>query len=108
MRAPMTVAAVCVLLACLSADPALAVSRTCGSTTVSLGRDAEGSAVRIVATRVSCKRARLVARQCVRGTLRGWRRFREERDDIRGDRIVLERGSARVSFFIAGGSRCDA
>jgi hypothetical protein len=91
------------------AAPAPAQTRRCGQLNVDLGtadEPAEGSAVDIRATRVSCERARSVARACVRNTIRGWRvRFVEGRGQ-RPDRFVLERGDARVSFSPAGGGGC--
>jgi hypothetical protein len=56
------------------AAPATAKTRQCGTVTVVLEpvHQSEGSAGDIRATRVSCKRARAVARACFRDALHGW------------------------------------
>ena len=83
-----------------SASSAATVKR-CGQVDVNFEPQGEGSAVRIRAVNVTCRRARRIARRCVRGTLTsGWSyRFR------RG-RIVLSRGAARVTYQPAGGGGC--
>jgi hypothetical protein len=91
--------AACACLALPAASPA-AVKR-CGQVNVDLGHDAEGSAVDIRARNVTCRRARRLARRCMKGTLTvGWRY------SYRSGRIVLSRGTARVSWEPAGGGGC--
>src|SRR3712207_924310 len=92
--------AAAVVLALPTASPAQTVKR-CGQVDVNLEPEGEGSAVRIRAVNVTCRRARRIARRCVKGTLTpGWSyRFR------RG-RIVLSRGAARVTYQPAGGGGC--
>lgn len=60
------------------------------------------SAGDIRATRISCERARTVARACLRDTLHGWR---VQADLENSARVLLVRGAARVSFVPAGGGR---
>jgi hypothetical protein len=99
--------AVCLLAACAlpalpAASPAAsAAAKRCGQVNVDLEPEGEGSAVRIRAVGVSCRRARRIARRCMKGTLtRGWSyRFVD-------GRIVLRRGAARVSWMPAGGGGC--
>jgi hypothetical protein len=96
-------------LAIITGPASASVHRQCGSVTVSLGGngDFEGSAYRIVATRVSCRRARRVAGACVRDSLRGWQVFSTADERRAGhDRTVLERADARVSFEVVGGGGC--
>jgi hypothetical protein len=82
--------------------------RLCGSALVQF-RDGEGSATKIHATSVSCRRARIVAKACMRGTLTGWRPAGLPSDNGGADRIELRRGRAIVTFAIAGGGRdCSA
>jgi hypothetical protein len=78
--------------------PAVAadVTRSCGSVLVTFAQS-EGSATRILATRVSCRRARVVARACVGGYLKGWR------PRVARERIRLTRADAVVSLQLAGG-----
>jgi hypothetical protein len=91
--------AAAVVLALPAASPAAA--KRCGQVDVNFEPEGEGSAVRIRATNVTCRRARRVARRCVKGTLTtGWEyRFR------RG-RAILNRGAARVTYMPAGGGGC--
>ena len=103
MKRLVLVLLVAVLL--MAPTDAPAATRACGSVTVALGDGFEGSAARIVATRVSCRRARRVARACVRDRLRGW----SVRQAPRGrpqPRFVLRRGAARIWLSIAGGGGC--
>src|SRR5687767_1788094 len=93
--------AACACLALPATSPAAADAKRCGQVNVDLEPEGEGSAVDIRATKVTCRRARRIARRCMKGTLTmGWSyRFR------RG-RIVLSRGAARVTWMPAGGGGC--
>jgi len=85
--------------------PATAKTLQCGVVTVERGTadmPAGISAGDIRATRISCVRARTVARACLRETLHGWRVRRTGPGD---SRVLLVRGAARVSFVPAGGGR---
>lgn len=104
------------LVLAVSAGVASAKTRTrdCRPVTVSLGGngDFEGQAHHIVATNVSCRRARHVAAQCVRGSHRGWHfdkspGARSGPRRMWGDQFSLTRARAIVSFYIAGGGGCD-
>jgi hypothetical protein len=89
--------------------PATGQTLQCGQVTVDLGTGdmpAGGSAVDIRATRISCERARSVARACFRGSLRGWKVRRAGPENA--PRVLLGRGAARVSFAPAGGGGCFA
>lgn len=89
-------------------------SHDCHRVTVSLGANGEfeGQARHIVATNVSCRRARRVAAACVRGSHRGWR-FEKSPGAVAGprrswgDQFILTRAAAHVSFYIVGGGGCD-
>ena len=99
-------AASCTKLIASSASlPGDHVARRCGVVTVERGtadKPARISAGDIRATRISCERARTVARACLRDTLHGWR---VQADLENSARVLLVRGAARVSFVPAGGGR---
>lgn len=97
-------------LALATPAPALAKSQTvsCGNLTVRFSAGAEGAAFKIRATRISCRRARQVARHCVSDNLSGWSVFSEPQTPGMRDigRTRLERGDAIVTFAVVGGGGC--
>lgn len=88
-----------------SALTAHGATRACGQVTTKVGVG-EGSAHHILATRVSCRRARSVARSCVRDRSRGWDVFAGAERRFWGPRFILRHGEAQVSFYVAGGGGC--
>jgi hypothetical protein len=78
--------------------------RQCGSALVTFAGGGEGSAYKIHATNVTCRRARIVARACITNRLTGWQPTSLPGDD-RGtvDRIDLRRGRAIITFALVGG-----
>lgn len=87
-------------------------SRSCGDLTVRLGRDAEGAAWQIRATRISCQRARSVARACVRGRRGDWFMASTKRtsNGLEHIRTIMDHPQghtySRVSFEVVGGGGC--
>jgi hypothetical protein len=83
--------------------------RTCGSALVQFYPEGEGSAYKIHATDVSCRRARIVAKACMRDTLTGWQPAGLPSENGGIDRIELRRGRAIVTFaIVGGGTDCSA
>lgn len=108
----MKVAAAAVV-ACLTASaimaaatPAQATTRSCRDTApVVLKSRHVAYAERVRATRITCRRAREVARACVADNLHGWTISYEPLNADEGTgvgRIGLDRGQAHVSFLITG------
>lgn len=98
------VASLALLLAALLLPATVAdaaKTRKCGTVNVDLPQGAEGSAVNLRATGVTCRRARQVARACLLGRDSGW----NARLTSGGD-FVLVKGRARVRFTPAGGGGC--
>ena len=93
-------------LLALAAPPADAATRKCGNVTVRFQPEGEGSAVRIRATRISCTRARTVARECLYGRRHGWR-YADVGSGTPDARVAMVKGDARVTFALAGGGGCS-
>jgi hypothetical protein len=86
------------LLGAAAPAPASAASVGCGYVDVPGGR-----AWKIIATRITCKPARRVARSCLMGTVpTGWTvRYRPS-----NDRTTMRSGRRVVSFQLVGGGGC--
>ena len=83
-----------------------AVTRKCGNVNVRFQPEGEGTAVRIRATRISCTRARTVARECLFGRRHGWR-YADVDSGTPDWRVAMVKGDARVTFALAGGGGCS-
>ena len=109
-RRPAFAVAALLTVMLLAATPAAAATatRTCGNQTVELGHGSEGEAMAIRATRVSCTRARQVARACVHGRRSGWKVVTEPftSHGIDRERTKMRRGDAIITFEIVGGGGC--
>lgn len=90
----------------VAAPPADGATRKCGNVNVRFEPEGEGSAVRIRATRISCTRARTVARECLYGRRHGWR-YADVSDGTSIPRVAMVKGDMRVTFALAGGGGCS-
>lgn len=110
-RSALAVVALLLLAAPVADAQPPGATRSCGDLTVSYRAHhvhAEGQAHKILATRVSCHRARVVAKACILDRLKGWHVFRQPLTAEMTDtgRTILQRAQAKVSFQVIGGGGC--
>jgi hypothetical protein len=107
-RSCAAVAVVCLagVVSPASAHPrASSAAVRCGNVLVQFSGEGRGGATGIRASRISCRGARKVAKNCIRGRLRGWNVTRTNRQDpSNGSRILkLTSGRRTVWFALVGG-----
>jgi hypothetical protein len=112
MKLALLLAVVAALTLSIAGPAGASDTRACGNLTVKLGRDFEGGAWQIRATRISCERARSVARACVRGRRGDWFMASTSRtvDGIEHTRTIMDHPQgktySRISFEVVGGGGC--